>query len=103
VVRFPEGLTDEQGKRLKVPHIGWNALRFVRQDTLFEGVAEGAHVYFVHSYFPTPADESCVVALSDYGLPFCCAVQWQNVRAVQFHPEKSGAVGLRILRNFAEQ
>jgi glutamine amidotransferase len=103
VVRFPEGLTDEQGKRLKVPHIGWNALRFVRQDTLFEGVAEGAHVYFVHSYFPTPADESGVVALSDYGLPFCCAVQWQNVRAVQFHPEKSSAVGLRILRNFAEQ
>jgi glutamine amidotransferase len=102
VVRFPEGLTDGQGKPLKVPHIGWNALHFIRDDALFEGIEEGSHVYFVHSYFPVPDDEGIVTAVSDYGIPFCCAVQMENVRAVQFHPEKSGAIGLRILRNFAE-
>ena len=103
VVRFPEGLTDGQGKPLKVPHIGWNVLHFTRRDTLFEGIDEGSHVYFVHSYFPIPEEEGIVTAMSDYGIPFCCAVRSGNVRAVQFHPEKSSAVGLRILRNFAEQ
>ncbi|MEJ5251604.1 MAG: imidazole glycerol phosphate synthase subunit HisH [Chthonomonadetes bacterium] len=102
VVRFPEGLRDSQGNLLKVPHIGWNALHIVRQDTLFNGVAEGSHVYFVHSYYPEPEDEQVVLARSDYGVHFCCAVQHANIRAVQFHPEKSSAVGLRILRNFAE-
>lgn len=102
VVRFPEGLTDGQGKPLKVPHIGWNALHFTRRDALFEGVEEGAHVYFVHSYFPVPEQDEVVTAVSDYGLTFCCAVRRENVRAVQFHPEKSSTVGLRILRNFAE-
>jgi glutamine amidotransferase len=103
VVRFPEGLTDGQGKPLKVPHIGWNVLHFTRRDTLFEGIDEGSHVYFVHSYFPIPEEEGIVTAMSDYGIPFCCVVRSGNVRAVQFHPEKSSAVGLRILRNFAEQ
>lgn len=102
VVRFPEGLTDGQGKPLKVPHIGWNALHFTRRDALFEGVEEGAHVYFVHSYFPVPDADEVVTAVSDYGVTFCCAVRRENVRAVQFHPEKSSTVGLRILRNFAE-
>lgn len=100
VIRFPDGMTDAQGRPLKIPHIGWNALHFPRPDALFNGVEEGSHVYFVHSFFPVPEDEQIVTALSDYGVPFCCAVQWQNVRAVQFHPEKSGAVGLRILHNF---
>lgn len=102
VVRFPDGLTDEQGKPLKVPHIGWNALHFPRRDRLFDGVEEGSHVYFVHSYFPVPDEEEMVTAVSDYGIPFCCAVQFEDIRAVQFHPEKSSSVGLRILRNFAE-
>lgn len=103
VVRFPEGLMDGNGRPLKIPHIGWNSLQFSRNDRLFEGIAEGSHVYFVHSYYPQPADESLVTAVSDYGGRFCCAVQHSNIRAVQFHPEKSGAIGLRILRNFAEQ
>lgn len=102
VVRFPEGLTDAQGKTLKVPHIGWNALRFIRHDALFEGIQGGSHVYFVHSYFPVPEEHGVVTAVSDYGVSFCCAVQAGNVRAVQFHPEKSSTVGLRILHNFAE-
>lgn len=101
VVRFPEGLHDATGKALKVPHIGWNALHFVRQDALFEGIQEGAHVYFVHSYFPQPQDDEVVTAVSEYGITFACAVGKENVRAVQFHPEKSSAVGLRILSNFA--
>ncbi len=103
VVRFPEGITDPTGRPLKVPHIGWNALHVTRGDALFHDVAEGSHVYFVHSYFPEPEDEGVITAVSDYGVPFCCAVQWKNVRAVQFHPEKSSAVGLRILKNFAER
>jgi len=101
VVRFPEGLTDVTGRPLKVPHIGWNALHFTRPDELFDSVEEGSHVYFVHSYFPQPDEDEVVTAVSDYGVSFCCAVQWRNVRAVQFHPEKSSAVGLRILSNFA--
>lgn len=103
VMRFPEGLSDAHDKPLKVPHIGWNALHFTRLDMLFHGIEEGSHVYFVHSYFPEPEEQSVITAMSDYGMPFCCAVQHANIWAVQFHPEKSGAVGLRILRNFAEQ
>lgn len=102
VVRFPEVLTSAQGKLLKVPHIGWNSLHFTRRDALFEGVEEGSHVYFVHSYFPVPEDEEVITAVSDYGISFCCAAQKGNIRAVQFHPEKSSVVGLRILRNFAQ-
>lgn len=102
VVRFPEGLSDAHGKPLKVPHIGWNALHLIRQDTLFNGIEQGSHVYFVHSYFPEPEDQSVITVLSDYGVPFCCAIQHANIRGAQFHPEKSGTVGLRILRNFVE-
>ncbi|MGQ9879887.1 MAG: imidazole glycerol phosphate synthase subunit HisH [Armatimonadota bacterium] len=102
VVRFPEGLSDAHGKPLKVPHIGWNALHIIRQDAPFNGIEQGSHVYFVHSYFPEPEEQSVITAMSNYGVPFCCAVQHANIWAVQFHPEKSSTVGLRILRNFAE-
>ncbi|CCW35996.1 imidazole glycerol phosphate synthase subunit hisH [Chthonomonas calidirosea] len=86
--------------RLKVPHIGWNALHLTRPSKLLCGLQEGDRVYFVHSYFPCPADPSVVIATSTYGEEFCCAVEKENVAATQFHPEKSGAVGLRILQNF---
>jgi glutamine amidotransferase len=85
---------------LKVPQIGWNRLHFPRPSRLFEGVEEGARVYFVHSYYPAPSDATLTSATSDYGVPFCCAVERGNVAATQFHPEKSGAVGLQMLRNF---
>jgi glutamine amidotransferase len=85
---------------LKVPHMGWNALHFHRSSPLFAGVAEGAYVYFVHSYHALPADPADLVATCDYGGPVTAAVQRGNCFGVQFHPEKSGAVGLRILRNF---
>lgn len=93
--------TSESNSRLKVPHIGWNELRFATESLLFRGLNQGDRVYFVHSYYPEPADDSVVSATSEYGYRFCCAIQRGNVHATQFHPEKSGDVGLRILRNFA--
>lgn len=85
---------------LKVPHIGWNSLHFPRSSRLFEGLEEGARVYFVHSYYPEPQDPTVIAATSDYGYDFCCAIEQGNVAATQFHPEKSGTIGLQILRNF---
>jgi imidazole glycerol-phosphate synthase subunit HisH len=98
VVRFR---FEHMSKPLKVPHIGWNALEFRRDSVLFRGLEQGERVYFVHSYYPQPADPDCVSATTDYGGEFCCAVERANVFATQFHPEKSGAAGLQILRNFA--
>ena len=90
----------ENPNALKVPHIGWNALHFPRESRLLKGLEEGVRVYFVHSYYPEPTDSSIVVATSDYGVDFCCAIEQGNIAATQFHPEKSGTVGLQILRNF---
>ena len=86
---------------LKIPEIGWNALHFVRQNPLFRYVKEGDYVYFVHSYHGTECEAS-TVAVTDYGAPLCAAVARDNVFGCQFHPEKSGAVGLAILRAFTE-
>jgi glutamine amidotransferase len=100
--RFDEPIRNPQSaiRNLKVPHIGWNTLSFRPDAPLFQGLAQGDRAYFVHSYYPEPADPSVTTATSDYGVEFCCAVQRGNVHATQFHPEKSGAVGLQILRNF---
>ncbi|MGC8669401.1 MAG: imidazole glycerol phosphate synthase subunit HisH [Chthonomonadales bacterium] len=100
VVRFRFEDAGKQEPGLKVPHIGWNALSFREDAVLFRGLNQGDRVYFVHSYYPEPEDPAVVSATTEYGLRFCCAVEWQNVHATQFHPEKSGAVGLTILRNF---
>jgi imidazole glycerol-phosphate synthase subunit HisH len=86
---------------LKVPHMGWNALRQQRPSPLLCGLPEGAMVYFVHSYLCQPADPEVVVATADHGGPFCAILQRDNVFATQFHPEKSGEIGLRMLDNFA--
>lgn len=86
---------------LKIPHIGWNALHFERKDPLFRYVREGDFVYFVHSYHATDCAEA-TVAVTEYGAPLVAAVSRGNVYGCQFHPEKSGAVGLSILRAFAE-
>lgn len=88
---------------LKIPQIGWNQLQIVRPDCpLLRGIADGSYVYFVHSFYPQPADESIVATRTDYGDVFASAIWRDNVFATQFHPEKSQAVGLRILRNFVE-
>lgn len=86
---------------LKIPEIGWNSLHFVKKSPLFRYVKEGDFVYFVHSYHGTDCEAS-TVAVTDYGAPLCAAVARENVYGCQFHPEKSGAVGLSILRAFAE-
>lgn len=94
IVRIPEG-----GGR-KIPHIGWNDLRFPKESSLFQGVPEGSYVYFVHSYYLQAEDETVVAATTEYGPVIHAAVAKDNVYACQFHPEKSGDVGMTILRNF---
>jgi glutamine amidotransferase len=101
VLRFPEGMVDAAGQRLKVPQIGWNQLWHDGADPLLAGVSSGSYAYFVHSYYCVPAEPSDVVATTDYGLDYASIVRRDNLWGVQFHPEKSQAVGLRILRNFA--
>ncbi|MBI2929477.1 MAG: imidazole glycerol phosphate synthase subunit HisH [Verrucomicrobia bacterium] len=86
---------------LKIPQIGWNQLELVRPECpLFRGIPDGSYVYFVHSFFPQPKDESIVATRTIYGEPFASAVWRENVYATQFHPEKSQHVGLRLLKNF---
>ncbi len=87
---------------LKVPHMGWNQLRFRGNCPLFRGLNEGDAVYFVHSFYAAPTDKSIVAAEADYPTPFAAAVWRDNVFATQFHPEKSQRVGLQMLKNFAE-
>lgn len=89
-------------ERLKVPHMGWNRVRQTRSHALWQGIPDGAHFYFVHSYYVAPADPTLTVGESDYGLPFTCAVAASNIFAVQFHPEKSAEHGLRLYRNFVD-
>jgi len=89
--------------RLKVPHIGWNQLAFRRRDPLLAGIAEGAHVYFVHSYHAVPADPSLITLEAEHGVHLTAAIRQANIFACQFHPEKSQEVGLQILRNFVER
>ena len=102
VVRFANQLPD--GGRLKVPHMGWNTLRWQREDPLLAGLEQDAAVYFVHGYYakPTESGQTPVTsATADYGGVFCASLWHDQVWATQFHPEKSQAVGLKILANFA--
>jgi glutamine amidotransferase len=85
-----------------VPHMGWNQLHFCRRPPIFAGVEENAHFYFVHSYYVVPRDESIVATETAYPAPFCSSIWRDNLFATQFHPEKSQANGLRVLKNFAE-
>ncbi len=85
----------------KVPHMGWNQVRPAADSRLFKGIKGGSYFYFVHSYYVIPEDDSYITATSDYSRDFVCALEWRNVFATQFHPEKSGEPGLRILHNFA--
>ncbi|MDR3589009.1 MAG: imidazole glycerol phosphate synthase subunit HisH [Negativicutes bacterium] len=87
---------------LKIPHMGWNSLSFRGPSPLFAGLPAEAYVYFVHSYHAVPADPALITAVTDYGGGVTAAVGRANIQAVQFHPEKSGTVGLQILRNFKE-
>ncbi|MBQ8232846.1 MAG: imidazole glycerol phosphate synthase subunit HisH [Lachnospiraceae bacterium] len=94
IVRIPDG------EGIKVPHIGWNSLTFPNMGRLFEGIAENAYVYFVHSYYLRAKEESIVAAATEYSTYIHASVEKDNVFACQFHPEKSSDVGLTILKNF---
>jgi len=97
VVRFAE----QPG--LKIPQIGWNQIELANEKCpLFKGIADKSYVYFVHSFFPKPMDPSIVSARTEYGEKFASAIWKDNIFATQFHPEKSQAVGLKLLKNFVE-
>ena len=89
------------GEGLKIPHMGWNSLDVKKQGRLFKGIEGSPYVYFVHSYYLNAADKSIVAAQTSYGVTIDAAIEHENVFATQFHPEKSGETGLRILNNFA--
>lgn len=103
-----EGLSILQGRvrrftSLKVPHMGWNQLKIKTADcALFKGIEDLSNVYFCHSYYVQPQDDWIIAATTDYGVVFASSVHSQNIYGVQFHPEKSQAVGLTILKNFKE-
>jgi glutamine amidotransferase len=99
---FFKGKNVQLPKTVKVPHMGWNTLNFVQQNELFEGVAEGTYVYFVHSLYPVPKDKSIVCTTTEYGTTFTSAIASKNIYGTQFHPEKSGDIGLKILKNFVK-
>ncbi len=94
VTRLPQGL--------KVPHMGWNQVHYTFESPLFRGIPDGSDFYFVHSFVAQPDDPSVILAETEYGVRFCSAVQKGNLVATQFHPEKSGALGLQVYRNFLE-
>src|SRR5579875_434755 len=97
VVRFPHSV---DGRPLKAPQIGWNRVRQTRPHPLFAGVPDNSHFYFVNSYYPVPDDQEVTIATSDHGVVFTAAIARGNVMATQFHLEKSGPMGLRMLDNF---
>ena len=92
VVRLPQGL--------KVPHMGWNQVSIVRPHPIFDGIADSAYFYFLHSYYPQPEDPALIIGETEYGVRFPSVVARDNIVATQFHPEKSGADGLRMYENF---
>ena len=99
-VRFPSGATDRQGRRLKVPHMGWNRVHQRLDHPLWLGIDDAERFYFVHSYYVRPGDEALVAGTSEYGLEFTAAIAGEQLFAVQFHPEKSQRAGLALLSNF---
>ena len=102
-----KGLSLFEGKNIglpssvKVPHMGWNTLEIVRQNEFFDGIEDGSYVYFVHSLYPAPDNKRIVCTETNYGVTFTSAVAVRNIYGTQFHPEKSGDTGIRILENFA--
>ncbi|MFN7928277.1 MAG: imidazole glycerol phosphate synthase subunit HisH [Blastocatellia bacterium] len=94
VVKFPEGL--------HIPHIGWNQVALQRPHPIFRGLEDQSFFYFVHSYYVEPEEGSCILGTTDYGITYASVCGRDNIAGVQFHPEKSQATGLKLLKNFAE-
>jgi glutamine amidotransferase len=100
VLRFPEGISEPGGPKLKVPHMGWNTVNLSREHPVFAGIDPQSEFYFVHSYYPAPRETRNLLGETLYGIPFASVLASANLVAVQFHPEKSGRPGLRLLTNF---
>ena len=100
VKRFPVDHKDCDGQALKVPHMGWNGIKWLKPHPVFAGLPQEAEFYFVHSYYPRPAEKGDALGVTNYGLDFTSAVTRGSLVAVQFHAEKSGRPGLQILENF---
>ncbi len=94
------GTCERLAPGVKIPHIGWNTVEYPRDSALFDGIPESTAFYFVHSYRVVPRDSDVIIGSTEYGERFCSAVQDANLFAVQFHPEKSSAMGLKLLANF---
>ena len=103
VRRFPHDPPPAaDGTPQKIPHMGWNQVRWQREHPVIAGIPSGARFYFVHSYFVVPADKNLTIGETDYVAPFTSAIARENVFATQFHPEKSASNGLRLLKNFLD-
>ena len=96
------GLVKRLPGGLKVPHMGWNSVQIIQDHPVFEGIPQDSHFYFVHSYYAAPEDDSWVAGTTEYGVTFCSAYAKGNLVATQFHPEKSGLLGLRFYENFVD-
>jgi glutamine amidotransferase len=101
VKRFPIPLVSEDNERLKIPHMGWNGVKLSRSHPVFKEIGSSHEFYFVHSYYPMPASDKFIIGWTDYGIDFPSVIGYRNLIAMQFHPEKSGAPGLNILKNFS--
>lgn len=99
VVRFKF----DRKQNLKVPHMGWNQINIKKQSSMLDGIQNKSWFYFVHSYYPVPKDPSIIAITSNYGIEFAAAIEYKNIFASQFHPEKSSDHGLRIIKNFAQR
>jgi len=102
VKAFPDGLTDIDKNRLKIPHMGWNRIDIVTPHPLLEGIEADDEFYFVHGYYPNPDDSSHIIGTTNYGIQFPSIIGSKNLLATQFHLEKSGRPGLKMLKNFCE-
>jgi|SRR2546422_3493377 len=101
VLRFSDAaMVDDQGQRLKVPHMGWSPVRQSQDHPLWQGIEDGTRFYFAHSYYPVPDEAKMTAATVSYPTAFTCAIARANIFAVQFHPEKSQRAGLQLLANF---
>ena len=99
---FAPDSQSEDGQKLKIPHMGWNGINIVKSHPLLSGVGAADEFYFVHSYYPDPQDSDFMIAATDYGIAFASIVGFNNLFATQFHLEKSGRPGLKILENFCK-
>jgi len=103
-----KGLSIFKGKckkfndKLKVPQIGWNSVKIVKENKLLKGIKDNSYFYLVHSYYADPKDKEIISTLTDYGIEYCSGIVKDNIFAFQFHPERSGEIGLKILENFVE-